>query len=102
METWLYLGCPVKDGCIPEDWKSSVILPIYKGKGDPMECGPYRGIKLLHPVFSVSHVQHISDMHSKFALRSHHMWKYGSIQSATAENRRGGKNEERKKKKPQV
>jgi len=25
----------VKKGCIPEDWKSSVVLPIYKGKGDP-------------------------------------------------------------------
>jgi len=24
-----------------------VVLPIYKGKGDPMECGSYRGIKLL-------------------------------------------------------
>jgi len=22
-------------------------------------------------------VQHISDMHSKFALRPHHVWKYG-------------------------
>jgi len=22
-------------------------------------------------------VQHISDLHSKFALRSHHVWKYG-------------------------
>jgi len=29
----------VKEGCIPQDWKSSVILPIYKGKGDPIECG---------------------------------------------------------------
>ena len=37
----------VKEGSIPEDWKSSVVLPIYKGKGDPMECGSYRGIKLL-------------------------------------------------------
>jgi len=37
----------VKDGCIPEDWKTSVVLPIYKGKGDPMDCGFYRGIKLL-------------------------------------------------------
>jgi len=37
----------VKEGCIPEDWKSSVLLPTYKGKGDPMECGPYRGMKLL-------------------------------------------------------
>jgi len=24
-----------------------------------------------------SRVQHISDMHSKFALRPHHVWKYG-------------------------
>jgi len=30
----------------------------------------------LHPVFSASCVQHISDMHSKFALRPHHVWKY--------------------------
>jgi len=37
----------VKEGRIPEDWKSSVVLPIYKGKGDPMECGSYRGVKLL-------------------------------------------------------
>jgi len=31
----------------------------------------------LHPVFSASLMQHISDLHSKFALRSHHVWKYG-------------------------
>ena len=31
----------------------------------------------LRPVFSVSCVQHISDMHSKFELRPHHVWKYG-------------------------
>jgi len=37
----------VKEGCIPGNWKSSVILQIYKEKGDPMECGSYRGIELL-------------------------------------------------------
>ena len=31
----------------------------------------------LRPVFSASRMQHISDMHSKFALRPHHVWKYG-------------------------
>jgi len=31
----------------------------------------------LHPVFSASRVQHVSDLHSKFALRPHHVWKYG-------------------------
>jgi len=46
---WLLDLCNgiVKEGCIPEDWKSSVVLPVYKGKGDPVECGSYRGIKLL-------------------------------------------------------
>jgi len=31
----------------------------------------------LRPVFSVNRMQHISDLHSKFALRPHHVWKYG-------------------------
>ena len=43
----------VKEGSIPEDWKSSVVLPIYKGKGDPMECGSYRGIKWLEHAMKV-------------------------------------------------
>ena len=33
----------VKEGSIPEDWKSSVVLPIYKGKGDPMEVDRTEG-----------------------------------------------------------
>ena len=31
----------------------------------------------LWPVFSASRVQYTSDLHSKFALRPHHVWKYG-------------------------
>jgi len=31
----------------------------------------------LRPVFSASCVQHISDLHSKFALGPRHVWKYG-------------------------
>jgi len=52
---WLLDLCNgiVKEGCMPVDWKSSVILPIYKGKGDPMECGSYRGIKLLEHAMKV-------------------------------------------------
>ena len=49
----------VKEGSISEDWKSSVVLPIYKGKGDPMECGCYRGIKLLEHAMKV--VKRISE-----------------------------------------
>jgi len=31
----------------------------------------------LRPVFWASHVQQVSDQHLKFALRPHHVWKYG-------------------------
>ena len=31
----------------------------------------------LRPVFSESHMQQVSDLHLKFALRPHHVWKYG-------------------------
>ena len=33
--------------CVPEDWTNSILVPLYKGKGDPKDCGSYRGIKLL-------------------------------------------------------
>ena len=32
---------------MPEEWKKSEIVPIHKQKGDPLECGSFRGIKLL-------------------------------------------------------
>jgi len=31
----------------------------------------------LRPVLSASRVQHISELHFKFALRPHHVWMYG-------------------------
>jgi len=43
----------------------------------------------LRPVFAASRVQHVSDLHLKFALRPHHVCKYADIHSATAEIRRG-------------
>ena len=32
---------------------------------------------LFRPIFSARHVQQVSDLHLKFALRPHHVWKYG-------------------------
>ena len=32
---------------IPDDWRQSVLVPLYKGKGDVRDCGAYRGVKLL-------------------------------------------------------
>ena len=37
----------VREGAMPIEWELSTLIPIYKGKGDPMECGSYRAIKLL-------------------------------------------------------
>jgi len=51
----------------------------------------------LHPVFSVSHMQHISELHSKFALRPHHVWKYGK--TSNMQRLRIGDKKRRKKKK---
>ena len=32
---------------IPEEWRTRPITPIYKHKGDPLECNNFRGIKRL-------------------------------------------------------
>ncbi len=37
----------VDEGEIPEEWRNSITIPIYKGKGDAVECRKYRGIRLL-------------------------------------------------------
>ena len=41
----------MRDG---DDCKCSVLLPVFKGKGDPMECGSYRAIKLLEHAMKVT------------------------------------------------
>ena len=43
----------VKEGCIPDDWRKSTLVPVYKGKGDPLVCGSYRAIKLLEQAMKV-------------------------------------------------
>jgi len=46
----------------------------------------------LRRVFSASRVQHVSDLHLKFALRPRHVWKYGRHPMfSKAEIRRGKK-----------
>ena len=33
----------VKEGRIPADWIKSWMISVYKGKGDALECGMFRG-----------------------------------------------------------
>ena len=35
-----------ESGVVPEDWRSPVIVLLYKGKGERNECKNYRGISL--------------------------------------------------------
>ena len=37
----------VQENGIPPEWRKSKITPLYKQKGDPLNCSNYRGIKLL-------------------------------------------------------
>ena len=36
-----------------DDWALSVMVPIFKGKGDAMSCGAYRGVKLLEHAMKI-------------------------------------------------
>ena len=37
----------VSEGKVPNDWSESIIVNLFKGKGDALERGNYRGLKLL-------------------------------------------------------
>ena len=43
----------VKDGKVPEDWSRSWMVIVYKGKGDALTFGSYRGMKLLEHAMKV-------------------------------------------------
>ena len=40
----------IRNGDMPSDWEGSFIINLYKGKGDALERGNYRGLKLLDHV----------------------------------------------------
>ena len=43
----------IKEGRIPTDWSRSWLVNVYKGKGDALECGSYRGIKLVEHAMKI-------------------------------------------------
>ena len=38
---------------MPEDWATSVAIPISKVKGDIMNCGMYMGVRLLEHAIKI-------------------------------------------------
>ena len=47
--TWLtvFFNVILRTARMPEEWRHSTIIPLYKNKGDAQNCNNYRGIKLL-------------------------------------------------------
>ena len=43
----------IYDGKVPSDWEQSFIVCLYKGKGDALERGNYRGLRLTEQVMRV-------------------------------------------------
>ena len=43
----------IRDGKIPSDWEQSFIVCLYKGKGDALDRGSYRDLKLTEQVMLV-------------------------------------------------
>ena len=64
-EAWKYIGnfgikilCKLFNNSMdteqmPSAWRQSILIPIFKGKGDIQECKNYRGIKLLSHTFKI-------------------------------------------------
>ena len=38
---------------MPDKWQTSVLVPIFKGKGDVRNCNTYRGVKLLEHAMKI-------------------------------------------------
>ena len=43
----------IRDSKVPSDWEQSFIICLYKGKGDTLDRGNYRGLKLTEQVMKV-------------------------------------------------
>ena len=43
----------IRDGKVPSDWEQSFIVCLYKGKGDTLERGNYRGLMLTEQVMKI-------------------------------------------------
>ena len=45
---------------MPANWATSVAIPIFNGKGDTMNCGKYRGVKLVEHAMKI-----VEEVHEK-------------------------------------
>ena len=45
--------CVLDEKGIPDEWQTSVLVPIFKGKGDVRSCNTYKGVKLLEHAMKI-------------------------------------------------
>ena len=52
MVNWIWRLCNIafESGVVLENWRSTVIVPLYKDKGERADCKNYRGINFLNVV----------------------------------------------------
>eukprot|EP00111_Clytia_hemisphaerica_P013315 TCONS_00039078-protein len=53
----------IREGKVPVEWNESFIISLYKGKGDSLECGNRRCLKLLEVSLKV--LEHILEIRVK-------------------------------------
>ena len=68
--------CVFSNGVIPADWEESFILKLYKGKGDALERGNYRGLKLTDQVMKL--VEHVLEIQIRKIININEM-QFGFI-----------------------
>ena len=57
---------------IPDEWRKSTLIPLYKNKGDIQDCSNYRGIKL------ISYTMKLWEKVIEHRLKEHAKIYYGS------------------------
>lgn len=71
-----FFNCVLLSSKMPEAWRLSTIVPIYKGKGSKYECYNYRGIKLLNHTMKLYERVIDSRLRSECSLSKNH---YGFV-----------------------
>lgn len=71
-----FFNCMLLSSKMPDAWRLSTIVPIYKGKGSKYECNNYRGIKLLSHTMKLYERVIDSRLRSECSLSKYH---YGFV-----------------------
>ena len=61
-----------------QDWMNSLLVPLYKSKGNARECGSYRGVKLLEHGMKVLERILEKEAQAEDRGRRHAVWFYAS------------------------